>query len=123
ILHRRPPTWHVARLKNHETSFHRRKGATACETAPHFACGTSLVLLPGFLYAARRFPICGPSGRVFYPTRSREREWSNPNTLRSHISTQMTTTAFKIDLMEPAIGMNRLISHRMTPTTIKVNKT
>jgi hypothetical protein len=33
----------------------------------------------------------------------------------------MTTTAFKIDLIELAIGMNELISHRMTPTTIKVN--
>jgi hypothetical protein len=55
--------------------------------------------------------------------RSRERLWSNPNALRTHITTQMTTTAFKIDLIELAIGMKRLISHRMTPTTIKVNKT
>ena len=33
------------------------------------------------------------------------------------------TTTFKIDLMEFAIGMNRLISHRTTPTTISVNNT
>lgn len=57
---------------------------------------------------------------IRYPTRIRERDWSNPNALRSHITTQMTTTAFKIDLMELAIGMKRLISQRITPTTIKV---
>jgi hypothetical protein len=61
--------------------------------------------------------------RICYPTRRLEREWSNPNALRSHTTTQMTTTAFKIDLMELAIGMNRLISQRITPTTIKVNST
>jgi hypothetical protein len=55
--------------------------------------------------------------------RSRERLWSNPNALRSHITTQMTTTAFKIDLIELDIGMKRLISHRMTTTAIKVNNT
>ena len=29
----------------------------------------------------------------------------SPKTLRSHKTTTMITTAFKIDLMEPAIGM------------------
>ena len=42
----------------------------------------------------------------YYPTRTWEREWKNPNTLPSHHSTPMTTIAFKIDLMEFAIGMN-----------------
>jgi hypothetical protein len=35
----------------------------------------------------------------------------------------MTTIAFKIDLMELAIGINELTSQRTTPTTIKVNNT
>jgi len=48
-------------------------------------------------------------------------EWKNPNTLPSHHKTAMTTMAFKIDLMEPAMGMNWLISHSTTPTTISVN--
>jgi hypothetical protein len=76
-----------------------------------------------FWYAARGSSFRRLFSRVCYPTRSRDREWSNPNALRSHITTQMTTTAFKIDLMELAMGMNELISHRMTPTTIKVNNT
>jgi hypothetical protein len=76
-----------------------------------------------FWYAARGSSFRRLFSRVCYPTRSREREWSNPNALSSHITTQMTTTAFKIDLMELAMGMNRLISQRMTPTTIKVNNT
>jgi hypothetical protein len=33
----------------------------------------------------------------------------------------MTTTAFKIDLMLPAMGMNRFTSHSRTPTTIRAN--
>jgi hypothetical protein len=37
--------------------------------------------------------------------------------------TAMTTTAFKIDFMDPAIGMNRLIIHRRTPTTIRTTTT
>ena len=35
----------------------------------------------------------------------------------------MTTTAFKIDLIVPAIGMNRFTSHSRTPTTIRATKT
>jgi hypothetical protein len=33
------------------------------------------------------------------------------------------TTAFKIDLMEPAMGMYELTSQRRTPTTTKTNTT
>jgi len=47
----------------------------------------------------------------------------SPKTLRSHKTTAMTTTAFKIVLMEPAIGMYELTSQRRTPTTIKTNTT
>jgi hypothetical protein len=57
-----------------------------------------------------------------HPTRIREREWNNPNTLRSHNTTPMTTTPFKIDLMLPAMGMKRFTSHNRTPTTIRVNR-
>jgi hypothetical protein len=35
----------------------------------------------------------------------------------------MTTTAFRIDLIEPAIGINRLMSQRRTPTTIRTTTT
>jgi hypothetical protein len=35
-----------------------------------------------------------------------ESEWKNPNTLPSHHNTPIMTTAFKIDLMELAIGIN-----------------
>ncbi|MFA4901330.1 MAG: hypothetical protein WC600_01155 [Desulfobaccales bacterium] len=47
----------------------------------------------------------------------------SPKTLKSHKTTAMTTTAFKIDLMEPAIGMYELTSQRRTPTTIKTSTT
>src|SRR5579864_1955288 len=36
---------------------------------------------------------------IGYPTRIREREWNSPNTLSSHNTKPITTTAFKIDLM------------------------
>jgi hypothetical protein len=35
----------------------------------------------------------------------------------------MMTTAFKIDLMDPAIGMYELTSQRRTPTTTRTNTT
>src|SRR6266849_1703168 len=57
---------------------------------------------------------------VRHPTRIREREWNNPNTLRSHNTTPMTTTPFKIDLILPAMGIKLFTSHRRTPTTIRV---
>src|SRR5580693_9455951 len=61
--------------------------------------------------------------RVGQPTRIREREWNKPNTSRSQSTTQMTTTAFKIDLILPAIGMKRFTSQSRTPTTIRATKT
>src|ERR1700730_5637568 len=54
--------------------------------------------------------------------RTREREWNNPNTSRSHNTTPMTTTAFKIDLMLPAMGIKRFTSHNRTPMTIRVSR-
>jgi hypothetical protein len=51
-----------------------------------------------------------------------ERECKTPKIFRSHKTTRMTTTAFKIDLMEPAIGMKLLTSQRRTPTTIRTTK-
>jgi hypothetical protein len=52
------------------------------------------------------------------PTRMCGSHASTPNTFSSHSTTQITTTAFKIDLIVPCIGMNRLISHSKIPTTI-----
>src|SRR5207237_10035561 len=89
--------------------------------APYTSQVLCLALDSGTRPADLPFALHSPG--ICYPTRSREKEWSNPNALSSHTITQMTTTEFKIDLMQLAIGMNRLISHRMTPTTIKVNKT
>jgi len=91
-------------------------------TPAGFACGAGHVFDLWFSYAARRSSFCRSFSCVCYPTWSRGREWSNPNALRSHITTQMTTTAFKIDLMELAIGMNWFTNHRRTPTTIRANR-
>jgi hypothetical protein len=52
-----------------------------------------------------------------------EMECKTPKTSRSHKTTKITTTAFKIDLMEPAIGIKLLTSQRSTPTTIRVIRT
>jgi len=43
---------------------------------------------------------------------------NSPKTLRSHKTTAMTTTPFKMDLIVACIGKNRLTSHSKTPTTI-----
>jgi predicted secreted protein len=59
----------------------------------------------------------------YFPTRIVESSPMSPKTLRSHKTTTMITTAFKIILMEPAIGMYELTSQRRTPTTIKVSTT
>jgi hypothetical protein len=59
----------------------------------------------------------------YFPTRIPERALITPKTFRSHKTTTITTTAFKIDLMEPAMGMNRLMSQRITPTTIRTTMT
>jgi hypothetical protein len=42
-----------------------------------------------------------------------------PKTFKSHTTTPITTTALKIDLIDPAIGMKLLTSHNRTPTMIK----
>ena len=47
----------------------------------------------------------------------------SPKTFRSHKTTPITTTAFKIDLMDDAIGMKLLTSQRRTPITIRTTKT
>ena len=59
---------------------------------------------------------------LYLPMCILETEWNNPNTFRSHKNTPMTTTAFKIDLMEPAIGMKLLTSQRRTSTTFRATK-
>jgi len=40
-----------------------------------------------------------------YSTWIMERELKSPKTFRSHKTTTITTTPFKIDLIDPAIGM------------------
>jgi hypothetical protein len=60
---------------------------------------------------------------AYFPTWIVERWLKIPKTLRSHKITAITTTAFKIDFIDPAIGINRLMSHRMTPTTIRTTIT
>jgi hypothetical protein len=42
-----------------------------------------------------------------------------PKMFRSHNTTPITTTAFKMDLIDPAIGMKLLTSHNKTPTMIR----
>lgn len=59
----------------------------------------------------------------YFPTRNLVISPMSPKTVRSHKTTAMTTTAFKIDLMEPAIGMYELTSQRRTPTTIRTSTT
>jgi hypothetical protein len=41
----------------------------------------------------------------------------------SHKTVTITTTAFKIDLIDPAIGMKLFTSHSSTPTTISTINT
>jgi hypothetical protein len=45
--------------------------------------------------------------RQSFPPVNTGGELRSPRTLMSHKITALTTTAFKIDLMEPAIGMRR----------------
>jgi hypothetical protein len=45
-------------------------------------------------------------------------EGISPKTFTSHTTTTITTTAFRIDLIDRAIGMNEFTSQRSTPTTI-----
>ena len=65
-------------------------------------------------------------GRVimtYLPTRMCVREARSPSTLNTHRTTPITTTAFRIDLIELAIGMKRFTSHKRIPTTISVTIT
>lgn len=50
---------------------------------------------------------------------NRGRDLKSPKMFRSHKTTAITTTPFKIDLIDPCIGMNRLTSQSRTPTTIR----
>jgi hypothetical protein len=59
---------------------------------------------------------------AYVPTWIREREWNNPKTFSSHRTTAMTTTPFKIDLMDPCMGMKRFTSHKRTPTTMRTSR-
>lgn len=56
-----------------------------------------------------------------FPTCIRERYGIKPKTLSSQMTTKITTTLFKMDLIVPCMGI-RLTSHRRTPTTIKVSR-
>jgi hypothetical protein len=52
-----------------------------------------------------------------------ESELNSPKIFSSHSTTAITTTAFRIDLMELAMGMKRSTSHRRTPTTMRTRTT
>jgi hypothetical protein len=50
-------------------------------------------------------------------------ELNSPNAFNNHITTAITTTAFRIDLILWSIGIYLLTNHKRTPTTISTNKT
>jgi hypothetical protein len=56
-------------------------------------------------------------------TRKCRMDSRRPNAFSSHTTTKMTTTAFKIDLIDRAIGMNVFTSQRRIPTTISDSTT
>src|SRR5271156_3729136 len=58
-------------------------------------------------------------GFSYAPTWIWDKELNNPKTFSSHNTTAITTTAFKMDLIVPCIGMKRLTSQSRTPTTIR----
>lgn len=119
------PTPPVGKYPHCRLCDQRGKAPTSARIKKITKIVASIVLLVNFrrhsLGAPRRYILPFIDG-VCYPTRIREREWNNPNTLSSHNTKPMTTTAFKIDLMLPAIGMNRFTSHSRTPTTMMVNR-
>jgi len=43
--------------------------------------------------------------------------------LSNHRTTAITTTPFRIDLMDDCIGMNRFTNHNSTPTTTRTSTT
>jgi hypothetical protein len=57
---------------------------------------------------------------AYDPTRMWEKEWKSPKTFKSHKTTPITTTAFKIDLICDCIGMKLLTSQSRTPTTTRI---
>jgi len=46
-----------------------------------------------------------------------------PKMFRSQSTTPITTKAFKMDLIDPAIGMKLLTNQSKTPIPIKITKT
>src|SRR5580692_4138022 len=50
-------------------------------------------------------------------------EFRRPNAFKSQTTTRIITSAFKIDLIDAAIGMKVFTIQRRTPTTIKVRST
>ena len=69
-----------------------------------------LVLLPTALEVETEVQDGGRNPQRFagggqLPTRILEREVKSPNTFSSHKTTAMTTTAFRMFLMDPCIGM------------------
>src|ERR1700683_5414218 len=62
--------------------------------------------------------LCRLLRLAYAPTWIREKAWNSPKTFSNHKTTAITTTAFKIDLIVPCIGMKRLINQSRTPTTI-----
>jgi len=57
---------------------------------------------------------------AYAPTRMWENAWKSPKMFRSHKTVAITTTAFKMDLIVPCIGMKRLTSQSRTPTTSRI---
>lgn len=80
--------------------------------------GGALGLGP-FAREPTRGPRAGANRTRNHPTWILEMEWKSPNTFRSHKTTTMTTTAFRIDLMELAMGTKRFTSQSRTPTTTR----
>src|ERR1700685_3896319 len=63
-----------------------------------------------------------PARLAYEPTWIREREWNSPKIFSSQRTTAITTTPFKIDLMDDCMGMKRFTSHRSTPTTTRTSR-
>ena len=66
-------------------------------------------------------PLVGPDSSIviYVPTRILEREWKSPKTFMIHRTTAITTTPFKIDLIDPCMGIKRFTNHSRTPTTMR----
>jgi hypothetical protein len=66
---------------------------------------TLYALAVGLLVLIALVSTSGANQDNYLPTRIEESSPMSPKTLRSHKTTTMTTTAFKIALMEPAMGI------------------